>query len=139
MNATYCHGRKELSSRDSAGLAYVYPGPTADRLAVPFSFPFAGGVVTGADSNAPIEFAQRVAGVWAFHYGAATWQRTSPSGWEAIAYNSSSVPLAAAMAGASQAGFRALFTDEWVRPRTGPMLTIRLDAGHATAVLLSAL
>jgi hypothetical protein len=96
-------------------------------------------VLTGAGSNAPIEFAQRVAGVWAFHYEGAAWQRTSPFGWDLFTYNSSSVTLGDAMAGASQGGFRAAFTDEWVRPRTGPMLTIHWNAGLATAVLLSAL
>lgn len=140
MNATYCHTRDYLSPMDIAGLSYVYPGATADRLRVaPFSFPTPGGLVTGAGDTVAIEFAQRLAGVWAFHYEDAAWSKSTSGSWTSVGTGSSVTLATAVGANPSTATLRAQFTDEWSRVRTSPSLTIIRNRGRATALLLSAI
>jgi hypothetical protein len=138
MNATYdCHSNRSLSSIDEAGLAFVYPDVGADRLELPFAFPLAAGLLTGADDTARIEFAQRVAGVRELHYADAAWIRTTST--PLVVTYGSSVALATAVGSASQALISAEFEDVFGRARaTAPMNIIR-NRGLASALVMSTL
>lgn len=137
MNATYCHTRTWLSDLDHAGLAFVYPGPGADKLSVPLSFQLPGVVVTGASDAAGIEFAQRRAGVEEHHYAQAEWSRPTPLGSIPLG-TGSSLTLGDALGSLQQGDVRATFTDGFGRTRTSPTTTVRQDPGLFTALVLTA-
>jgi hypothetical protein len=136
-NATWCHWRAELSALDRVGLAFVYPGATADQLTIPYSFRLPNTVVLTRQDNAVIEFAQRVAGVEAHHYSGAQWWKFVAPNFTQIA-TGSSVTLATLLGSSSQAILRGQFTDFVGRVRTTPNTTFRRDPGSFSALVLSA-
>jgi hypothetical protein len=136
-NATYCHWRTELSELDRVGLAFVYPGATADRLTIPLSFRLPNSVMlTAAQNGAAIEFAQRVSGVEAYHYSAGQWLKSVTSGSTQIA-TGSSVSLGTLLGSSSEAILRGRFTDFVGRVRTTPYTTFRRSPAKFTALVLS--
>ena len=140
MAATYCHGEKTFSSIDMAGLSYVYPNAIADRLTVPFSFPLPGVVLTGAQESEEIEFTNRLAGVWAFHYEEAQWFRTDSTGTQGLNVAvGSTMTLGQLLEGNPERYLTARFYDEYGRQRNSPLSLIRRNSGLATALLRTSL
>jgi hypothetical protein len=137
MSATYCHGATELSKLDKVGLSFVYPGPGADRLTVPFAFQVSNELVAGRGDNV-VEFAQRVAGVQEHHYSDADWWRNTGAGTVLIG-TGSSLPLATALGPGSSALVSGRFTDIFGRLRSTPPTTIRQDSGLHAALILNAI
>jgi hypothetical protein len=136
-NATYCHWRTELSNLDQVGLAFVYPGATADRLLIPRSFRLPNSVMlTASENGVAIEFAQRVAGVEPYHYSGAQWLKSTSSGSTQIA-TGSSVSLGTLFGSSSEAILRGQFTDFLGRVRTTPYTTFRRNRSQFSALVMS--
>jgi hypothetical protein len=136
MNATYCHWLPVLSELDKVGLAFVYPGPTADRLTLPNSLHPSSTVFLTAETTAPIRFAQQVSGVESYHYSAAQWLKSTASGSLQIA-TGSSVSVGTLLGSSSEALLRGRFTDFVGRVRTTPYITVRRSPGEFASLVLA--
>jgi hypothetical protein len=136
--STYCHDNLELSELDKVALAFTYPDATVDRLTIPRSFRLPDEVfVTAAESGAVIQFTQRIRGIEEYHFSAAQWLKSTPSGSTQIA-SGSSVSVGTVLGSSSEAILRGQFTDFSGRVRTTPFTSLRRDPSLFAALLLSA-